>query len=622
MTRGFETPCVDFDVETSGLQWYADDIFMLQALAPSNPPDLAHVAICETDDPVQYRRAQGILDYAADNNLGLRAHNGKFDLHFAKAAGLRLPPDRLWHDSETLVKLADERCSAALKAVGDRVFGAGESALQEKVRGLLNTIRAAEREEARAEKREVNWPGYFDVYTADPGLMREYAAYDVVLQRRVAEHHQNLIRNDPRLIDLYDLERDTMVALFWAEDRGVPVDRAALVALENELLQDFERLSRQLRSLAGIDTFNPNSPKQVGEALVRRGADTSRMGRTKTGQLKTENEDLVSVNDPLAEAMLEFRSVDKLLNSYVAPALHETFVKTPSPHIRAPFLGLDDLMHADFRTWGARTGRMSCAWPNLQNIPRDDLRLRYTWKAHEGHKLVTADMDQIEARLLAAYAGEGRLLSAFKNGHDIHQGTADMVGLRDFKRSSGAVESARQRGKTFNYSVMYGAGIRSLKKAFLTDDAGARKMLAAYKSAYPEVVNLQDRIAYQLAEDGFIRTKFGRKQRRDDVPYDVSYKFLNYLLQGTAGDMIKQATVKVHKAGIPIVAVIHDEIVAHVPESDAAEAAVTIQEALNDFPDIQEYVPLDADAKIVDRWSDAKTKGDNPHFIPDYMEAS
>lgn len=617
MGRGFETPCVDIDVETTSLQWYAGDIFMFQALAPQNPADLEHVVVCETDTPEDFQRAQAALDYAAEHELGIRAHNGKFDYHFAKSGGLVLPPDHLWHDSETLVKLADERVSAALKVTGDRVFGQGESGLQKSVQAMLASQKRDARKVSKETGEEMQWPNYRTVWEADPALMREYAAYDVVLQRRISEHYQNIIRRDPKLVDLYDLERDTMVALFWAEDRGVPVDRGALVALENHLLDQFEEIMQRLISLAGIETFNPNSPKQVGEALERRGADTSRMGRTKTGQLKTENEDLVSVNDPLADAMREFRAVDKLLNTYVAPSLHVTETKQGP---RAAFVTGEDRMHADFRTWGARTGRMSCATPNLQNIPRDDLRLRYTWQAREGNVLVTADMDQIEARLLAAYAGEGRLLSGFQNGDDIHQMTADMVGLTDFKRAGGHIESARQRGKTFNYAVMYGAGVTSLKKNFLTDDAGARKMLARYKEAYPEVANLQDRIAYQLAENGYVRTKYGRKQRRDDVPWDVSYKYLNYLLQGTAGDMIKQALVKVHKAGVPVVAVIHDEIVADVPREDAEEAAHIIRDALNDFPEITQHVPLDADAKIVERWSDAKTKGDGPHFVPNYVK--
>lgn len=620
MTTAFDTPCVEFDVETTGLQWYANDLFMLQFLAPVSVPARENVVVTLQEDANHAERAQGVFDYCTGNEIGLRAHNAKFDLHFAKAAGYNLPPDHLWHDSETLVKLADERVSAALKVTHDRVFGSSAADLQKDVGACLAVLRAEARKESKASGEEMVWPNYYDVFQWAPELMEDYGAADCIWQRDISTHFQQVIARDPKLQELYELERDTMVALFWAEDRGVPIDRAALGAFELDLLERFETLDTRLKALAGIDTFNPNSPKQVGEALERRGANIDAMGTTKTGQVKTEKEDLIAVNDALADTMLEFRVVEKMLNTYVRPSLHTTeWPGNKGP--RAPYLTAEDRIHADFRTWGARTGRMSCATPNMQNIPRDDLHLRYTWRADPGRKLVTADMDQIEARLLAAYAGEGRFLDAFRAGTDVHSQTATDVGLTDFRRAGGAVESKRQRGKTFNYSVMYGAGITSLKKNFNTDDAGARRMLDRFKQAYPEIESLQNRITYTLAEQGFIRTKYGRKQRRDDVPWDISYKYLNYLLQGTAGDMIKMATVKCHKAGIPIVAVVHDEIVADVPEEDAEEAAVTITEALNDFPEITEHVPLDADAKIVDRWSDAKTKGDGPHFTPDYAEA-
>ncbi len=617
MTTAFDHPCVEFDVETTSLQWYAGKPFMAQFLADTNRPTRDNVVVCLTEDGNQAERIQGVFDYCAGNEVGLRAHNAKFDLHFAKGAGFRLPPDHLWHDSETLVKLADERVTAALKATHDRVFSSDAADLQKDVNACLNVLRADARKTSKETGEEMVWPNFYDVFQWAPELMEDYGAADCLWQRDIAGHYQNIVARDPKLAELYELERNTMVALFYAEDRGVPIDREALLGFELELLEKFEELSTKLKALAGIDTFNPNSPKQVGEALERRGANVGAMGSTKTGQVKTEKEDLIAVNDALADTMLEFRVVEKMLNTYVRPSLHTTeWPGNKGP--RAPYLTGEDRIHADFRTWGARTGRMSCATPNMQNIPRDDLHLRHTWRADSGRRLVTADMDQIEARLLAAYAGEGRFLEAFKAGDDVHAQTARDVGLTDFRRAGGSVTRARDRGKTFNYAVMYGAGRPSLRKNFNTDDAGARRMLDRFHQAYPEIEALQNRITYTLAEQGYIRTKYGRKQRRDDVAWDISYKYLNYLLQGTAGDMIKKATVRCHKAGIPIVAVVHDEIIADVAEEDAEEAAVTIREALNDFPEITEHVPLDADAKIVERWSDAKTKGDAPHFTPNY----
>jgi hypothetical protein len=80
---------------------------------------------------------------------------------------------------------------------------------------------------------------------------------------------------------------------------------------------------------------------------------------------------------------------------------------------KEPFIAPDSRIHANYRQVGARTGRMSCSDPNMQNQPRDDLRLRYNIVADPGYvKLVTCDLSNIEMVLFAAYCGEGRLLNA------------------------------------------------------------------------------------------------------------------------------------------------------------------------------------------------------------------
>ena len=107
---------------------------------------------------------------------------------------------------------------------------------------------------------------------------------------------------------------------------------------------------------------------------------------------------------------------------------------------------------------------MSCSDPNMQNQPRDDLRLRYNICADEGYKLVTCDLSNIEMVLFAAYAGEGRLLDAVRNGEDLHMLTAQMLGFRDRARPGGSYESARQQGKTYNFSRIYGGGLRTIRR--------------------------------------------------------------------------------------------------------------------------------------------------------------
>ena len=121
--------------------------------------------------------------------------------------------------------------------------------------------------------------------------------------------------------------------------------------------------------------------------------------------------------------------------------------------------------------------------------------------------------------------------------------------------------------------MLYGAGVRSLRRAFGVSQKQARDMIDRYRAAYPEVVALQDRITYKLIDQGYISTRWGRRQRVDRDARRESYKFVNYLIQGTAADLLKAATDRLHREGIPLVAPVHDELVAHCATEDAPEVA-------------------------------------------------
>jgi DNA polymerase I-like protein with 3'-5' exonuclease and polymerase domains len=218
--------------------------------------------------------------------------------------------------------------------------------------------------------------------------------------------------------------------------------------------------------------------------------------------------------------------------------------------------------------------------------------------------------------LFAAYCGEGKLLEAVQKGEDLHVLTAKMVGLRDRARPGGGIETARQQGKVYNFTIIYGGGLRSIRRYFRVSMDEARKMKALYNRAYPEVGRLQARIDYKLQDNGYIEDKLisGRRFRVDWQK--ESYKATNYLIQGTAASILKQAVIDLHADGVPMNALVHDEIVAHVPISDAVEVAHLIEKRMTAAAapggplwiegKQAPLVPLRAEADIVHRWSDAK----------------
>lgn len=598
---------IDYDVETTGLQpdWhkaflyqFGDDTGTVEVLYPD-----------QDRSRIQYWFDRGKVE-------GIRAHNAKFDRAFGDLAGFDLPGDGCWHDSMIVAHALDERRSVALKNLAANVLGDGSDDLQKEVKKWLSDERARRKKDAKEAREEIVEPNYSDVPRE---LMEKYAAEDIVLTRRISDHYEPILRQTPDLLEVVEFERNVLDALYAVERRGFPADEQAYRLLEIEVIENLEKIDDTIQELArlGVEpedletfNFNPKSSQQIYKALVRRNAD---MTHVEGESMDVEN--LSTVDDPLAVEILRFRSEFKALSTYIRPYIGRSY-ETSIRAWKEAFIAPDGRIHANYRQLGARTGRMSCSDPNIQNQPRDDLRLRYNYRAEPGMKLVTCDLNSVEMAVFAAYTGEGRLLEAIKEGRDPHAETAELIGIRDRARPSGDVETGRQRAKMFNFSKIYGGGQKTIMKQLRCSREDAKRYNNRYNEAYPEISRLAARIEWRLYDSGYIKSAWGRRFRSDN-PKKEGYKFTNYLVQGTAADILKATLIRLHKEGVPVVACVHDEIIAHVPEADAEEAKQTIIEALTDHPRITDKVPLTADGAIVDRWSQAK----KPDFVPQWARS-
>lgn len=679
--KGAEPPIIDVDVETTGLMPYGGHRpFLVQfSIGALTSPVCAFCdgqgwLPGEEDEPVACEQCGGtgevpreliveVLRVGRDDAriqrwlshpyALYRAWNTKFDMAHLEQAGFTIPPaaerdeDGRWHyrwrDGMVEAQKADENTRWGLKVRSAALFGDDEHGPERAVKEWL----AAEKTRRRKASKDAiyDWleaqglpqkrnrlpqvpagleipeefkytpPNYSDV---PDEIMYVYARDDVVKTRRVGDWYADKL--PARIRDeVLPREWQTLAALYDIERRGLPVEAGMAERAYEHSLGEFERKLERTRELADDPRFNPNSPDQVVRALKRRDANLRFASKTPTGKPRVDEENLVAIPDELAGAILDWRGEQKMLNTYLLRIVRDTYEDDELvPRFLQGVEGGIGRIHTNYNQVGARTGRTSSSNPNVQNWHRDDLRLRHLVVAPPGFKLVAADMDAIEARGLGFYAGEGALRDAFRDPEgDYHTHTATMVGLSDYIRPGGSVETARQRGKRMNYLLGYGGGVRALKHWFHVSEADAKNMRDAWYAAYPEVQALNDEIQWRLADRGYIECLYGTRQRvRRGRLREEGYKFTNYLIQGTVGEMFKIAVVRLFERGVPIVGLYHDEIVACVPEAEAEETARLMEWALTDFPEVTRHVPLDAEANIVDRWSHAK----DPDYSPPYLE--
>ena len=247
---------------------------------------------------------------------------------------------------------------------------------------------------------------------------------------------------------------------------GVLVDKDGIEQFGVKLREELEQVLTRIHMETGSATFNPNSPKQLGEMLF----DTMGLPHGKKTQRgwSTDAETLESLREyPLVEDVLQYRAYQKLNSTYV-----EGLLKV---------IGEDGRIHSTFNQTEARTGRLSSDNPNLQNIPiRTELgsQLRAYFVAKPGCVLVDADYSQIELRILAHITGDAHMQQAFLNGEDIHRSTAAKIyGIPQ----SEVTPRLRSSAKAINFGIMYGKGAYSLSK-----DIGVTVKEAELSGGFPQ----------------------------------------------------------------------------------------------------------------------------------------
>ncbi len=260
---------------------------------------------------------------------------------------------------------------------------------------------------------------------------------------------------------------------------------------------------------------------------------------------------------------------------------------------------------------GTRTGRMSCRAPNLQNPPNNfedivvpgDLppliHLRSYLLPEEGHVWLKRDFSAQEMRIMAHFA-EGKLFDAFHK--DPH--TDPHVAVSEIIKEHAGISLSRKFVKITGFGIMYGRGIPNLSTALGVDVDTGRRTRDAYYAALPEIRGLSNATRNRGNDGLAIKTWGGRLYWREPHPdRNLSYKLLNYLIQGSAADQTKQALIDHDEAKCDalLLAAVHDEINISAPKESARRDMEILQQAM-DAPRFD--VPFASEGFFGPNWAD------------------
>jgi len=505
-------------------------------------------------------------------------HNAKFDLHMLEVYGMKVHCNI--HDTMVMAHVFNPgELNKQLKVLAKKYLGEEPSAQAD----LKAWLRKAKNKKYEEVPREILEPYALNDARITYLLFKFYEAQGVTKDK------------------VYIKEMELLKCLMNMERRGVKIDTEYCKEQSALCARRITEIEDKVREEFG--EVNIYSNKELKEFLFDK-EQIQCTHYTAKGNPSLDEYNLNQYEHAIIPYILEARELGKIKTTYL-DAL-------------ANMADIEDSVHCNFYQVGAKTGRFSCREPNLQNIPRGGVvDVRRAFVCRPDYENYYFDYSQIELRIFAHYANEPKMIDAFIKGEDLHALTARAL----FKGECSKAQ--RELAKRLNFGIIYGIG--GLKFATIINQdypemnvnmLQAKAFISKYYQYYDRISFFMTRVKQAIMNRtfkspvegeylGYVTDVFGRKYT---CLKTEAYKAVNYLIQGCAAGVIKNAMVRVdallEKTKSRILLSIHDELVIeiHKDEKHLIEKIKNIMEDRETF-----RVPITVNIEKTDTsWSAKK----------------
>lgn len=402
----------------------------------------------------------------------------------------------------------------------------------------------------------------------------EYAAYDAIV---AYDLYQTLkTRADALgLTKVYNLYKQANVAVARMKLKGIKLDTQYYTELikkwRGELIQAREELSEVLkgvninsaRSIAGW--LRNNLPADIIEIWPR---------SEKSNELSISADvTALFAHLPFVAPLHKYQKIKKLTSTYGIKFLKSVHEK-------------DGRIHANHSIAGARTGRMSCSSPNLQNLPRDE-DVRKAFIPERGNVFICADYSQIELRVAAELSHDPVMRGAYVEGRDLHKITAaNILGITEAE----VTKEQRQHGKAFNFGLLYGMGADTLVKyakvnyGVNVSSEDSKDLIKKHWELYETYKKYKYVTSDKAQQTLETATVLGKRRRL--TPDNYFGASLNTPVQGSAAEVMLLAMVycdrkfREFELDAWIVNVIHDELTVECSKAHLKQAYAVLLKSM------------------------------------------
>ena len=436
---------------------------------------------------------------------------------------------------------------------------------------------------------------------------KNYSAEDADITLRLYKIFLKNLKSE-NLINIYEIfEKPLIQILAQMEINGIKINEKFLKKLSDKFQIKIDLLEKEIFKTSK-KKFNIASTKQLGEIMYNE-LKISSLKRTKKGSFATSAsvlEDLAFKGHRLPKLVLEWRQLTKLKNTY-SDSLPE-YINSKTKRV-----------HTSFLLAATTTGRLASSDPNLQNIPiktEDGKDIRRAFIAEKNCKLISADYNQIEMRILSDLADVKELKKAFKNNEDIHSLTASQVFNVEIKKVD---SDMRRKAKAINFGIIYGISQYGLAKQIGVSNVEAEEFLNSYFLKFPEIKEYMNTTIKFCRKSGYVNNIFGRRTYLTGIN-DKNFNIRNFQeraainapIQGSASELMRLAMIRIDnkltdKKNIKskILLQIHDELIFETEENEVKNLSKLIKDEMTSVKNSEHHsfsVPILVDLNLGDNW--------------------
>lgn len=477
-------------------------------------------------------------------------HNAAYDVPIMYAAGLLRSVD-IEKVDDTLISARiawpDVTDSNRLGPLADRVLGGQYGVLKSALEDGFKDINPRESKSAMFDRLGIDSQAYV-AYAAFDAIvtLRIYAAMTGVLSERMNPGLPGFRPCEAGYIN--DREQAVNRMLLRRSAVGITLDDDAAEEVVTMLRRE-ANLHRKVLEANGIDPDlgGAEIKRQLVDALDTQGLLPASWPVLKSGKRTTSRIWMERLDDsPVAQAAMHMAQAERFIKDYRDGSAQLSYRGRIYPQVGVA---------------ATVTGRMTYSNPNLQQYP-PAVRRMFAFD----QPITSFDWSSIEPVVIANLSGAAGMLADFEAGGDLYMPIAQRAGVD------------RKTAKTVLLAMLYGQGVASLALRLGVAEERAREFRQAIRAAMPEVTRTLRRITAYGEQYGAIQTVSGRVVPLPPDPKTANerfkgYKGANYIVQGSAYDLLAEALYALHREGMgdSVALAIHDELVVHTEVADDVE---------------------------------------------------